>query len=366
MEPNQATADSPETVDVAAQAVSSSTPDGDTNQVVTESDPGDFDAQLAAADSPDAIAKLITTLSATPAAPAVVDAGEAEEQLGGEKAKAGEDDGPLDLTKLPTRFRSTMREEDDVGRLAMSLKHRNKDWTLEESVQAARKHLGKDSDAQPAPAPVAAAPETAPPAVDELAGIEAKIAEVKAQRKAAMANVELDKVAELDEQLDALKDQRTEAKTAPKPTPKPADTQGKPANLADYNAAFDASLAKAANLYPFIQEAESAAAMRMVEIDNALEANKDPLFSAPDKPLRIAQMVAAEMAIAPRTASAVKTPTAAKSQQVTSRSVSPIASGASRTTTTRTQDASSAAEILSIKTPEDLERYLAKQAGAKI
>jgi hypothetical protein len=46
----------------------------------------------------------------------------------------------------------------------------------------------------------------------------------------------------------------------------------------------------------------------MVEIEAELLANDDPLYYSPDKPLKIAQMVAAEKNIAPRKKGAPTTP----------------------------------------------------------
>ncbi len=67
-----------------------------------------------------------------------------------------------------------------------------------------------------------------------------------------------------------------------------------------YNQRFTASESRATELYAFAGDPESDGAKRMVEIEADLKANGDPLYHSPDKPLRIAQMVAAELKIAPR------------------------------------------------------------------
>ena len=63
---------------------------------------------------------------------------------------------------------------------------------------------------------------------------------------------------------------------------------------------FNESQRKATSLYAFLTDNKSAGFARAREIDKQVEDNKDPLYWDPNKPLIIAQMVAAELRIPPR------------------------------------------------------------------
>ena len=113
-----------------------------------------------------------------------------------------------------------------------------------------------------------------------------------------------------------------------------------------YDQAFDEAQAKAESLYDFVKQADSEAFKRMAEIDGQLSENKDPLYNDPAKPLIIAQMVAKELAIAPKTSGKnVAKPSTATGKPLPAantppvggkKSVPPVASGASRTSTSNT------------------------------
>jgi hypothetical protein len=109
------------------------------------------------------------------------------------------------------------------------------------------------------------------------------------------------KLAETESRLRELEYDRVQESHPSTPPPAPAlPAPSYQLEAAAYNAAFSASEAKANALYPFTSDLSSAGAKRMIEIDNALSANGDPLFADPNKPLIVAQMVAKELRIAPQ------------------------------------------------------------------
>lgn len=357
-----------------------------------------IEADIESVDSPEALEAMMARLqSETPPGddsetapsaeeqtqgdePAAQETGKTEEKPAAEKAKEDEeDDAPLDLNNLPTRARLQFREDDEVGRLAATLKKRNKDWTLEDALSAAKKQLGKTDPAPDAKTAKDAkadsekqtAPDEKQAKGDDVAALEAKIKELRDAKKRANQEVDLDKVAELDAELDELRDQLLEAKVSAK-TAKPAEAKkadetpapvADPAVTADYDAKFDASLDRALKLYPDAAKTDSAFAKRMAEVDAMLKKTGDALFHSPDKPFRVAAMVAAELGVAPKAVTSTAKP-AAPAPKAGPRSLAPIASGESRTSTARTQAAPTVAAIQGLRTPEDLENFLSQVGGA--
>lgn len=397
----------------ASPEVSRSVENDGNNENVKQNEaaPSGLDGELDSLDSPEALAKFMARVTQEPPpggegdtqpeaeanANADDKAPSTEEAAPKAKPEAKkpaeqttddeEDDAPLDLAKLPTRYRLQVREDDEVGRLAAALKKRNKDWSLEDAVSAARKRLGKDEPPAPAadsktstqPKDESAAPakDAAPKPEDEVKELEAKVKELRAAKAQANKEVDMEKVAELDAQLDDLRDKLMDAKVAakaPKPEPakQPAKPDAKPAPVADpaeaaaYDAKFDASLERATNLYPDATKADTAFGKRMAEIDRMLEKEGDPLFHSPDKPFRVAAMVAAELGVAPKSVTSSAKPSAASAAKTAGpRSLAPIASGESRTTTTRTQTAPTVAAIQGLQTPEDLDNFLSKVGATR-
>jgi hypothetical protein len=215
----------------------------------------------------------------------------------------------------------------------------------------------------------------------ELTALDAEIAQTRAQRKAAMADVDMARAADLDDKLDELREKRFTALAAHERAKtqraleeqKRVDQEKQEAAAAEarYKQEFDAAGAKAAELYPFVADVKSPLRARMKEIDKALQENDDPLFHDPKKPLRIAQMVAAEAGIAPKPTTAKKqqAPAAAKppisTKPVGEKSRPPIASGDSRTKTGRTEFAALEKKISSLKTPEQLNAFMEDLGAGK-
>lgn len=136
--------------------------------------------------------------------------------------------------------------------------------------------------------------------------------------------------------------------------------------IAEYNADFSKSEAQASELYDFAGKPESEGGKRMSEIEADMLATGDPLYFAADKPLRIAQMVAREMNIAPKRKGAAPAPAkpaapAAVATPVKPKSVLP--GGSSRTVPATTTPANTMAqEISAAKTIAEL-RAVKKKYG---
>lgn len=276
---------------------------------------------------------------------------------GGEGAGKGEGEGDGG-DQLPERIRLT--NFSDVEKLALQLKRtaakNGETITLAEAETRAKAALGiKDQSAQ------TGAADTGKPKT--VAEVDAKIAELKAARtKARTEDLDFKEADRLDNEIDALREHKLTLRE------QTAETASK--EQAAYNKAFDAAEGQASGLYDFVKQAESEGFKRMAEIDRQLEANRDPLFNDPSKPLVIAQMVARELKIAPKSPTAAK-PGATGKPVVTARpavsttvppkkTVPPVASGASRTSTSTTQGDAVSKEIDQLRTPADLENFLAK------
>jgi hypothetical protein len=239
-----------------------------------------------------------------------------------EEEEADPDDGSTPTPITAAKARLTFRPDDKVGRLAARFMQRNRDMTMPEAVKAAEAELGIKPDAPK--------PERKPDGMpDSVEGIQAKIAELKAKRKTASTNLELETYDTLTEQIEALTDKRGILVEQGR--------QQQAQVIKAYESGFAASEAKAADLYAFAADPTSPGGKLMIEIDAALEANGDPLFNSPDKPLKLAQMAATRLNIPPKTKTpAVTAKPAAPVPKVPAGQAAPkkdvIPGGSSRTT----------------------------------
>ena len=140
------------------------------------------------------------------------------------------------------------------------------------------------------------AEEESPPAVDTVEHLDAETKRLRVERKAAMAALDFEAVAELDDQLLDLPTRRAAAASRQAQAAVTADTE----SVADWTAYQE----KAATLYPDAAVETSALYQRAEEIIDAMRDNGDPILGKPDSVLRVVQMAAAELGIAPRSTSA--------------------------------------------------------------
>lgn len=201
----------------------------------------------------------------------------------------GEEDGGEGPVTPHSGKRAHLRlaDGDEVGRLAASYKKRNRDWTLEQCLNAAKDQLGvkPDATADAAPKPSSDLPTT----IAEMDVAEETLLAQKAQH---LTSLNFEEAHKVDVALRKLDRHRSQLE-------KDAEKQ-EGQRVTSYEKDFNASHARAAEIYPFVSDQNSPGGKRMLEIEASLEELKDPLFASPDKPFKIAQMVAAELNIAPK------------------------------------------------------------------
>jgi hypothetical protein len=183
----------------------------------------------------------------------------------------------------PKAARYRIKAKNDVERTALALHKANPDWTLEQSIDAAKKLH----------------PETATETHEEaesesvsLDTIDAQITELQEKRKNAIKEFDADLQIEIEDQLDALKDQKSNLALKQQER----EITEEQAFYAD----ADRYAKEAVALYPDSANPNSALAKEMARIDADLIASDNPLIYDPKKAFRVAQMAANNLAIAPR------------------------------------------------------------------
>ena len=208
----------------------------------------------------------------------------AAEQPEPEETPEGESPSEVSPTRA-AKVRMKFAKEDEVGRLAATFKARNQDWTLKQALEAAEKQLGVKTPATPEAAPESKLPKT-------IDAVNQAVADLVAKKREAAKELRVEDMIELDEQISELREHKFTLREQQQTRQVEATRT--------YQADFAKSESRALELYDFPAKPDSPAAVRMAEIDDAMEANGDPTFHDPNKPLIIAQMVAAEMKIAPK------------------------------------------------------------------
>lgn len=214
----------------------------------------------------------------------------------GDEPEGDEGDGPIQPSTAK-KLRLRLPEADKLGRLTVAILQRNRDLTLDEANAMARKQLGMT--------PSVDVPNgTTPPATPELPQT---VEEVDKTLEALVADMEKAQVELRFE--DAVKAQRQIRRLDLHRFGLERQAERKQAEaVASYEKGFSESEAKAAELYAFANDPESPAGKRMAEIEESMKEMGDPLYFSPEKPLKIAQMVAAEFNIAPRKKGAAAAP----------------------------------------------------------
>ncbi len=282
----------------------------------------------------------------------------AAEQAAGEDTPAApetpetedEDDGGEGPVTPHSGKRAHLRlaDNDEVGRLAASFKKRNRDWTLEQALDAAKKQLGV---ATPSTAETAA-PKTKSDMPDTIEAVQTAEDDLLERRSKEFTALNFEEVAKIDVALRKLDRHRTNLERE--------GERAQSQQAQDYDRTFDASQVRAAEHYPFVNDPQSAAAKRMLEIDASLKELNDPLFSSADKPFKIAQMVAAEMNIAPKRKGAPAAPAKPAAPVTPAPKKGILPTGASRTTVPVTTKPAIDADIGKIRTVADLRAFRQK------
>ena len=267
------------------------------------------------------------------------------------------DDGPVTASDAK-KLRLRLPENDKVGRLAASFMKRNRDMGMEEAMTKAKAQLG--IKAEPAEAKETA-PDNSPasklPQTTEA--VDAQIAALRAQRKKANTELNFEVASDLSDQLEDLIQHKADLQ-------RQGERQQAQAER-DFTAKWKTAEAKASELYPDAAKPDSAFGKRMQEIDAALEETSDPLFHDPEKPRIVAQMVAREMNIAPRSKTAPAAPAKAAAPVTPQPKKGILPGGASRTTqpVANAQPAINA-EVGKIKNPHDFRKFMKGNFGLKV
>ncbi len=296
------------------------------------------------------------TSEETPAADAPApEQTEPEATLAADAEPEAEDDGGDGPVTPVSGKRAHLRlaEDDQVGRLAAALMKRNRDLPMREAVAKAEAQLGIKPAAAPAASPETPAEPTLPATPEEVQTV---IAQQLVAYKKAMSEVRFEDAADIQAKILELQGHRTTLER------RAEQEQVKAAQK--YDADFDASLAKAVDLYPFATDQASSGFKRMAQIDAVLKQNGDPLYHRADKPLKLAQMVAAELNIAPRNKNAAPAKPAAAPVANGAPKKGVVPSGGARTTPPATNQPAVDPGVAGIKNMTDLRAQL-KRFGVR-
>lgn len=236
-----------------------------------------------------------------------------------------------------------LAEDDQVGRLAASYMKRNRDMPMAEALEKAQKQLGITPQKQDATQETEPKGPVMPQTIEDT---QTAYEQTFAEYRKAMSEVRFEDAADLNAKLIQLTQHRS--------TLERRGEQEKVQQERQYNERFESSVAKATDLYAFAADPASPGGKRMLEIDADLKANDDPLYYSPDRPLKIAQMVAAELNIAPKKkGQPAPAPAAVPAPAAPKKGIVP--QGSSRTVPPAPKPAVDP-EIASIQTPLDLRK----------
>lgn len=160
---------------------------------------------------------------------------------------------------------------------------------MKQAMDAAAKQLGIEPESAPAAIPAPAAKNDLPATVE---GVDSSVEALQAERLKALSELRFEDVGKIDVGIRKLDLHRMKLE-------RDADKHQQ-AQAVEYDRKFDSSVTQSHALYDFASNPDSEGGKRMVEIEQALKETNDPLYDSPDKPLKIAQMVATELNIAPR------------------------------------------------------------------
>ncbi len=259
-----------------------------------------------------------------------------------------EDEGEGPVTPLTgKRAHLRLNESDEVGRLALAFQKRNRDLPLADCIAAAQKQLGI-TPKQEAQAPAVTEDPKVAALPKSVAEVDTLTSQLLADYKKAMTEVRFEDAADAQAKLMQLTQHRSTLERR-------AETE-KQEQAAKYDSDFTKSEAQAVDLYPFAADPASAGAKRMAQIEATMLKNSDPAYYSPNKPLLLAQMVAAELKIAPRNKNAAPAKAAAPVVPVQKKGVLPT--GGSRTVPVTNTKPPLVQAVGDVKSVHDLRKVL--------
>lgn len=275
------------------------------------------------------------------------------------KPEGSEDENDDGSLKIPSakQLRINLAEADQVGRLTAAIMRRNRDMTMEDALQVAKKQLGIKPAVEEAATAKAEAPKSDLP--ETIEAVDTTLQTLDADREKAFTELRFEDVAKIDRKIRTLDRHRYTLEQ------QAARQQAETAT--SWNRKFDASEAQAQDLYEFVAKPDSPGAKRMIEIEADLKELNDPLYYSADKPLKIAQMVAAELSIPPRRKGA---PAAPAKAAVTPPPAPPrpkqvLPTGANRTAAPIDPTTAIQAEVAKITNPHQLRQFLKPLVGRR-
>ena len=216
-----------------------------------------------------------------------------EESDEAESADAGDgtnEDAPeedADEEEAPKSDRFRIRAKDDVEAEALALRKRHPDLSLKDCLAKAELILGVKVESG------AAQEQARESETESVASITQQIETLRAQRKAATLEMEFELQADLDAQIDELRDKRDEVRV----TEGRASAQNEIAQQQAFEDEYRKHERTAVAYYPDAKDANSPLVKRMVEMDAEMLQNNDPLYHSPKKALILARDAALELGI---------------------------------------------------------------------
>lgn len=184
---------------------------------------------------------------------------------------------------------------------------------------------------------------------ETVESVTAEMADLKTKRKDAFAALEFETVAELDDQLESLRDKREELRIHEAGE----KSRAQQAEAEKFDAAYSKSERLTATYYPDAIDPESKLTKRMIELDSQMRELGDPLYHSPDKPFLLAKAAARELGVM------MVKPDAAKPKPTSSKSPMQPASGNARTAPTSNTD-KLAERIANATTLEEYEQLVGR------
>jgi len=206
---------------------------------------------------------------------------EAEEQSEevSDEEEADEEE-PEPEAKTKDRFRFKNADDQAVAAIAKA-----KGISL---VEAARLYAG-----EPTTTKHQEAVQESQEARESVADVTAQIKDLQAQKKAKFSELNFDEAAELDEQIDALRDKRDELKV----TEAREQSRQEQAEATKFYADYEKSEIKTVGLYPDAAVKTSPLAKEMARLEAEMLELGDPLYHSTDKPFILAKEAAKNLGI---------------------------------------------------------------------
>lgn len=246
--------------------------------------------------------------------------GQEEQSEGSEEGEEGAEESSREEGQQSNRFR--IRAKDELEAETLALRKRHPDWSLEECLTKAKSILGVDQQQQQQQAGNEQSEQQAAP--ETVASISQQIKDLTAKKADAMRSMEFEEAADIDAQLEDLRDKRESLRI----TEVQAQARAEQQQIEQFDRVYAESERKAVTFYPDAAKADSEMVKVMIEMDRFMRDNGDPLYHSPDKPFILAKQAAARLGIP------MAQPAAAGQKKTTTAPKSPIqpASGNARTT----------------------------------